>query len=203
MKNQIIKTPTKGKEYFGYSDADVVVSSKKHGDISSHLAAKDKSGMLETVSHVSIPNIESIKYNEKNANIAIKHQKAGKSKTLKLSFSDADTRNAVASEIGDLKGLNKNLTPENKMKPLLINGFIIAMVLLFTVALAGIANDAANGEIIEEFTGRRSGLKNLMASAATALGPIGVGVIGALGTIFLVSKTAKRWKNPANDVLLS
>ena len=203
MKNQIIKTATKGKEYFGYNDTDIVVSSKKHPDINAHIGAIEKKGMLETISHVPIANIQSIKYNEKNPNIVIKHLKNAKMKTFKLAFDSAETRNAVAADVGGMKGLSKNFTPENKIKPLLINGFIIAMVLLFTVALAGIANDAANGEVMEEFSGRRSGLKNLMATAATALGPIGVGIIGALGTIFMVSRTAKRWKNPANDVLMS
>ena len=203
MKNQVIKTPTKGKEYFGFTDADIVVSSKKHPDINSLIGSKDKSGLLETVSHITMDNVRGMQYNEKNSSLAIKHQKASKEKTFKITFGDAETRNSIAEGIGSAKGLNRNFTAEGKMKPLLANLFFIAIGVLVTAALAGIAHEAATGGEVQEFTGRRSGIKNLMASIATALGPIGVGVIGGLIVLALIWNAIKRWQNPANDILYS
>ena len=65
MKNQVIKNPTKGKEYFGYTDSDIIVSSKNHKDIESLKGSLEKSGMLETVTHIPISNVINLKYNEK------------------------------------------------------------------------------------------------------------------------------------------
>lgn len=155
---------------------DIVVSSKKHSDIDSLIGSIQKKGMLETISHIPLANVMNLKYNEKNSTLAIKHKKETKEKTFKITFGDASTRNSIASEIGQIRGLNKNFTAEGKMKPLLFSLFFILIAVLIAVAMTGIAYESANGGEIQEFTGRRSGLKNLMASIASAIGPIGVGI---------------------------
>ena len=203
MKNQIIKTPTKGKECFGFTDTDLVVSSKNHKDMDALLGAVQKKGMLETLSHIPMANIRQLKYNENNALLAIKHQKNSKDKTFKLSFQDSEARNAIANSISEIKGLSKSFTPEGKVKPLLINiGIIVFAAFMFT-AFTGMAHEVANGGEVAEFSGRRSGMKNLVANAAAAIGPIGVGIIGGLVVLALVWRAIKRWQNPANDVLFS
>jgi len=203
MKNQIIKNPTKGKEYFGYTDNDIVVSSKKHADIDSLLGSLQKKGMLETISHISMPNVLNLKYNEKDDALAIKHKKEAKEKTFKITFSDSETRNAIATEIAEIRGLNKNFTAESKMKPLLWSLVFILIGVIATAALTGIAYESNNGGEVQEFTGRRSGLKNLLASIASAIGPVGVGIIGGVVVLFMIWNAIKRWKNPANDILFS
>jgi hypothetical protein len=61
------------------------------------------------------------------------------------------------------------------------------------------AIDAQNGEEYVA-TGRRSGLKNLLASAVEAIGPTGVVAIGAVGMLYMLYKTYNRYNNPASDV---
>lgn len=203
MINTVIKTPTKSKEYFGYTDTDIIVSSKKHDDINSMVGAIEKSGMLETLSHIKLEDVTELKYNEKNGGLNIKHNKKGKNKSFKITFGDADTRNAIASGIGEKKGLSKSFTTEGKAKPLLISiGIALLAGLIFT-ALTGIAWESANGIEVEEFSGRRSGLKNILAKVASAIGPVGVGIIGGLVILFILFRAFKRWQNPANDVVYS
>jgi|GEM_PF-1764397 len=203
MKNQVIKTPTKGKEYFGFNDTDIVVSSKKHKSIDSLMGAIAKKGMLESIVHIPVNDISGIVYNQKNELINIKYNKGSKSKNFKITFDDAETRNAVASSLSEMKNLSKSETPESKIKPLLLNLLFAAIALLITVALTGTAYDAANGVEIEEFTGRRSGIKNLLVSISSALGPYGVGAIGGAITLFMLYRTFKRWQNPAMDIAYS
>ena len=203
MKNQVIKNPTKGKEYFGFTDSDIIVSSKRHNDISSLAGSLEKKGMLETIHHIPIDSISTIKYNENNSRVAIQHDISSKQRKFKITFDSTETRNAIANEIGQIRGLSKSFTAENKFIPLLLNIFFILIAILIATALTGIAYESANGGEIQEFTGRRSGIKNLLAKIASAIGPIGVGIIGGLAVLFFVWRAIKRWKNPANDILLS
>ena len=74
---------------------------------------------------------------------------------------------------------------------------------MLAVALTGIAYEASNGGEIQEFSGRRSGAKNLLAKIATSLGPIGAGIVGGLIVLYLIWRAIKRWQNPANEVIFS
>jgi len=201
MKNQVIKTPTRGKEYFGYTDNDIIVSSKQHNDINSLIAAVSNKGMLETITHIPIADVRSLQYNENNGLLKIKHQKGSKEKTFRLSFMQIPTRDIVANEIGEIKGLTRSLTTEGKMKPLLISLGITVAVVFFSVVLTGIAYEASVGGEAPEFSGRRSGIATIMTSIATAIGPIGMGIIGLLASGFSGWLALKRWQNPANDVV--
>ena len=120
MKNQVINTPTKGKEYFRFSDNDIVISSKKRTDFDAHLAAKDKSGMLETVHHIPMNDVKELTYNQKDELLKIKFNKKNKLKTFRITFSSSDVRNNIASSISDLKNFQEGSVPESKWKPLLI-----------------------------------------------------------------------------------
>ncbi len=203
MKNQIIKTPTKGKEYFGFNDTDIVVSGKKHDSMDSLLGSIGTKSILEPTTHIQIENISQIKYNENGALLTINHKSDDKNKKFGLSFSNSNIRNEVAENISQIKGMTKSVTSESKMKPLLINLFFILIGLMLAVALTGIAYETNNGGEIQEFSGRRSGTKNLLAKIATALGPIGAGIVGGLVVLYLIWRTIKRWKNPANEVIFS
>ena len=203
MKNQIIKTPTKGKEYFGFTDTDIVVSGKKHDSMDSLLNSIGTKSILEPTTHIKIDNISQIKYNEKGALLTINHKLDNKEKKYGLSFGNANTRNEIAENISHIKGLTKSITSESKIKPLLINLFFVLIGLMLAVALTGIAYEASNGGEIQEFSGRRSGAKNLLAKIATSLGPIGAGIVGGLIVLYLIWRAIKRWQNPANEVIFS
>jgi len=200
MKNQVIKTPTKGKEYFGFTDTDIVTSGKKHKSMESLLGSIGKKSILEPTTHIQIDNISQIKYNEKGSLLTINHKPEKKDKKFGISFSDSNTRNEIASSLGELKGLTKNITTEGKVKPLMINLFFVFIGLILAVALTGIAYDASNGGENQEFSGRRSGIKNLLAKIATTLGPIGAGIVGGLIVLYLIWRLIKRWQNPSNEI---
>ncbi len=203
MKNQVIKTPTKGKEYFGYNDTDIVVSGKKHDSMDSLLGSIGTKSILEPTTHIQIENVSQLKYNESGALLTINHKSGDKNKKFGLTFSNSNVRNEIAENISQIRGLTKGITSESKIKPLLINLFFILIGSMLAVALTGIAFEANNGGEIQEFTGRRSGTKNLLVKIATALGPIGVGIVGGLVVLYLIWRAIKRWRNPANEVIFS
>lgn len=203
MKNQVIKTPTKGKEYFGHTDTDIVISTKGQDDINALVAAKDKSGMLESVTHIPLSGLRGMTYNQHGAGITLKHLKKGKDKNFKITFGDSETRDSVANSLAAVNGFQQSETPESKWKPLLFKLFFVLVAGIVTAGLAGTAYEAANGGEIEHFTGRRSGMKNMAVKAATALGPIGVGVIGGAVIWYMLYSCVQRWKNPAMDIQLS
>jgi len=159
--------------------------------------------ILEPNTHIQIENISQLKYNEKGALLTINHKSDNKDKKFGLSFANSNTRNEIAENISKINGLTKGVTSESKIKPLLINLFFVLIGLMLVVALTGIAYEASNGGEIQEFSGRRSGTKNLLAKIATALGPIGAGIVGGLIVLYLIWRAIKRWQNPANEVIFS
>lgn len=199
MKNQIIPLGEENRKVFGFSDEQIIFSSKKHKTFESLLAATGKSGMLETVKIIPVAAVKEIIFNEKEENFTIKYNQNGKIKKDAVQLKNTDLRTAVVDELASLKDFSKSVVEESRTKPLLLNLLGVICIPIFTWIFRGMAVDAQNGEEYVA-TGRRSGLKNLLASAVEAIGPTGVLIIGLLGLAYMVYRTYNRYNKPASEV---
>ncbi|MEM6343898.1 MAG: hypothetical protein AAF927_08460 [Bacteroidota bacterium] len=202
MKNQIIKLEEKNRKVFGFSDENIIISSKGHSTFDSLLASAEKSGMLESVKVIPLHKVTLVKYNEKQASIQIRYEKDGKEKSESVTLDDASLQEAIVSEIGQVNNLNRSVAEESKMQPLLLNILALVLIPVFTWVARGMAIDAQNG-IEYQATGRRSGLKQLLASAVEFIGPTGVLILGLLGFAYMGYRTYQRYTKPAAEVTFS
>ncbi len=202
MKNQIIALEEKNRKIFGFTDEQIIVSSKGHNTMEALVAATEKSGILETVKVITIASVKELSYNEKDINFKIRYDKKGKIKKETVVFSEREWREPIAAEIAELIALKKTTTTESKIKPLLLNLAGAIAVGVITWGGRSMAIDLQNGEEYVA-TGRRSGLKQLMATAIEALGPNGVLIVGSVLVLLMFFKGFKRFTNPAMEVTYS
>lgn len=197
MKNQIIKLDEKDNKVFGFSDEQLIVSTKKHDSFSSLVTAINKSGMLETVRSIPMSSINEVMYNEKNESFEVKYDKNGKTKSMGFKLNDNTSREKIVKEIADVRGFNKSVLSESKTQPLLLNLLAIAFIGLATWVSRGMAIDAQQGGHFET-SGRRSGIKQLLVNAVEAIGPTGVTIIGILAFLYMIYVAYRRYNNPAS-----
>lgn len=199
MKNQIIPLGEDKRKVFGFSDEQIIVSTKGHSSFDALLAATNKSGILETVSTIPTKSMKEIVYNENEDTFTIRYNKDGKTKKDTFLLANVSSREAVVSEIASLKQLNKTVAAESKTKPLLLNLFWVLVIPAATWIFRGMAIDAQTGGHYEA-SGRRSGLGQLLANAVEAIGPLGVTIIGVLALLYMLKSTYDRYNNPASEV---
>ena len=200
MKNQIIPLRKEnGKvleiKIFGFSDQQIIFSSKKHSSFESLLASVEKSGLMEEVKTVPIDSVTEINFKKKEKYFTIKYDKNGKTKKEVVIFQDLSVREAIGESIASLKQLERTVVKESKTGPLLWNLLGIISMPVFIWAFRQMAIDAQNGE---QYTasGRNRGLKNLLNDIVEFVGPAGVTIIGILILIHLIYKTYTRYNNP-------
>ena len=199
MKNHVIHSSEKQQRSFGFDDNKIIISSKKHSSFEALLAATEKSGILETIKTINVREVSEISYNEKDYGFTIHHTIGGKTKKQSITLDNVDQREPIVSSLASLKEFKKSVSEESKLQPLLLNLLVVVLIPAGTWIFRGMAIDAQNGEEYVA-TGRRSGLKNLLASAVEAIGPTGVVAIGAVGMLYMLYKTYNRYNNPASDV---
>lgn len=202
MKNQLIPIDEKNTKSFGFSDDQLIFSSKNHDTFESLQAAVEKSGMLESVESIPMSSVKEVFYNEKSDTFIVRYDKKGKLKKKETNLADTTMRESVVAEIASLKQLSKSVTEESKTKPLIYNLLGMALISVLTFGFRAVALDAQNGEHYEA-TGRRSGIKQLVANAAEALGPTGVTVLGLLALLGMAYVTYRRYTNPASEIKYS
>ena len=198
MKNQIIQLEEKNRKVLGFTDEEIILSSKRHKTFDSLIESTKKSGILEKVKTIPLGSIKKLNFNEKDASFTISFNKEGQIKKDTVQLDDKSIRESLVSEIAEMNNLNKDVSSESKIKPLLLNLTGVVIISIFTWIFRGMAMDAQNGEHYVA-SGRRSGLKQLLANAVEALGPTGVTIIGALGLLYMLYTTYKRYNNPASE----
>jgi hypothetical protein len=196
MKNQIIQLGEENRKVFGFSDEQIVFSSKAHTTFESLQSATEKSGMLESVTTIPIETIKEIYFNEKDNTFTIKYDKADKIKKDIVVLKDINLRESIINELASLVGLAKNSVEESKTGPLIANLLGIIGIFIFTWFFRIQAINAQNGEHYIA-TGRGSGKTQLFADTIEAIGPMWITVLGVLGIIYMIYRTNKRYKNPA------
>ena len=109
MKNRII--PLGGKDYkvLGFSDEHIIFSSKGYGSFESLVAAKDKSGMLESVKTITVSSIKEVGFNERDETFNIKYDKGAKTKKETVLLENVSMRSSVVAAIASLKGFNRSV----------------------------------------------------------------------------------------------
>jgi hypothetical protein len=199
MKQTLIALDEKNQKTFGYDEQQIIISSKSHDTFESLQNAAVKSGLLESVTTIPVSDVTGLSFNEKESNFKIAYLKNGKAKSETILLSNNASRPSVVAELGNLKGFGKVVVEESKTKPLLMNVLGALFAGVVTYGLRYIAIDAQNG-IEYEATGRRSGIKNLISSAASALGPTGVAVLGIAVVAYIIYTAYKRYNNPASVI---
>lgn len=198
MKNQIVQLGEKNRKVFGFTDYQIVFSSKGHKTFDSLIESTKKSGVLETVKTIPMNSVKELNFNEKDETFTIKYEIDGTVKKDSVMLADKSIRESLVSEIAKINNLNKNVSSESKVKPLMYNLLGVVVIPVFTWVFRGMAINAQNGEHYVA-SGRRSGLKQLFANVIEALGPTGVTIIGLLGLLYMLYITYKRFNNPASE----
>ncbi len=200
MKNQIISLEEKNRKVFCLTDDQIITSTKRHKSIDALVAATKKSGLMETVQTIPLTAVKEIGFNEKDETFTIHYQKGAKAKKEHIQLAQLSLREPLVGELAALKNFSKEVTEESKTKPLLLNLLGVIAIPLFTWVFRDMAIDAQNG-IAYEASGRRSGLKSLLADFVEMIGPTGVLIIGLLGLGYMVYRTYNRFQNPAAEII--
>lgn len=202
MKNRIIKLDEKNFKVLGFSETQVIFSSKKHTSFDTLKDSVDNSGLLESVKSVLISSITLLSYNEKQQNFKIAYtNEKGKTKKKSLIVSDSKERELFVAEIASFKeGLKKSVISERKIKPLLGFSALIALIAVGGWWLRNIAINAEAGGHLEIERSRRSGILQLIIDGAESIGSTGVSIIVVLALLFALYKTYDRFTNPANEI---
>jgi len=202
MKNHIIPLDEEIFKVFGFSEEQIIFSSKEHHTFESLLSATAKQGMLESMRTIPVKSLQEIVFNEKDKTFTLKYDNKGKTKKQTVVLKNNDLRESVVVEIAALKQLNKTVIEESKTKPLLLNLLGVIIIPSFTWVFRGMAIDAENGQHYVA-SGRRSGANQLLANVVEAIGSTGITIIGLLGLILMIYITYKRYNNPASVVKYS
>lgn len=202
MKNHIIPLDEEIFKVFGFSEEQIIFSSKEHHTFESLLSATAKQGMLESMRTIPVKSLQEIVFNEKDKTFTLKYDNKGKTKKVTVVLKNNDLRESVVVEIAALKQLNKTVIEESKTKPLLLNLLGVIIIPSFTWVFRGMAIDAENGQHYVA-SGRRRGANQLLADVVEAIGSTGITIIGLLGLILMIYITYKRYNNPASVVKYS
>lgn len=199
MKNQIIPLQEKNRKVFGFSDEQIIFSSKGHKTFETLEHATVKAGMLETVTAIPVDTLKAIEYNETEEGFIIRYDKKGKIKKAAVNINNSELREKLVKGLASLKGFEKSIVEEKKTTPLLFNLFWVILIGGFTWIARGMAIDAENGEHFVA-TGRRSGIGQLVTNTIESIGPLWVTVIGIVCLSYTIFNTYKRYNNPANEI---
>ena len=200
MKNQLFALEEENRKVFGFTEEKIISSSKRHKTFDALIGATKKSGMLETVQTIHVVSVKKLDFNEKDESFTIHYLEGSKSKKDHVKLAEISLREPVVAALADLKNFKKEVKEESKTKPLLLNLLGVVAIPLFTWVMRDMAIDAQHG-IEYEASGRRSGLKNLLADFVEMIGPMGVTAIGVLGLAYMVYVTYNRYQNPAAEVV--
>lgn len=199
MKNEIIGLNDKEEKVMGITDDQIIVSSKRHKDMDSLLAATIKSGMLETIKVIPLTDLRELSYNKKDERLHLKYEKKGKQKSDSLLLTEVEMREPLAEYLAGTKNFSRQETQESTTKPLIINILITLAVPVFFWQFRDMAIAAQHGEHYEA-TGRRRGAAQFLANIVETLGPTWVTVIGAAVLVYMIYYTYQRFKKPSTIV---
>lgn len=198
MKNQIIRLNEKDKKVFGYSDTQLIFSSKGHKTFESLESAAIKPGMLETLKVINMESVKGIEYNESEEGFTVIYDKKGKNKKVGIGINDKSLRQNVVEEMASINGFTQSIEEESKNKYLLYNLFLVAITAVCTYVFRGMAIDAQHGEHYVA-TGRRRGLAQLLGNTVESIGPLWVTLIGLVILLYFCYKAYTRYSNPARE----
>lgn len=199
MRDQIITLAEENRKVFGYSEKQIITSTKKHSSFDSLYAAMNKSSMLEVVSVVPMESLQEISFNEKEDPFTITYDKNGASKKDSFLLEDVNNREAIVADLASIKNFKRNTTVESKAKPLAFNLVVLAVVVICTWGARNIALDAEAG-VQFEASGKRKALQNMVADAIGTIGPTWSMLIGAIGLVYMIYRTYSRYQNPATII---
>ncbi len=202
MKNQILPLGEETFKVMGFSDEQIIFSSKRHDTFEALLASSQKPGLLESLKTIPVNAIQEISYNEKDGSFTIKYSIYGKNKKDTVVLSDKGLRESVVAEIATFRKLNKAVSEESKTRPLILNLLGGALIIVFTIGFRWMAINAQHGEHYVA-TGRKRGIGQLLANTVEAIGPTWITIIGVLGLALMVYITYKRYNNPASEIKYS
>lgn len=200
MKNRIYKIDDSFSEVFGYTEKEIIISSKKHSSFESLLSSSKKSRVFERVKIIRLRSLKEIVYNEKGEFITFTYIYKNKIVDEDILLKNISSRVDIASDISKFSGFKRMVTNENRIMPLLKNIFYILLTVLFSFLFYFLADNASNGNHYVA-SGRRAGFKQLITDLVEFIGPNGVVIIGFLSLSFIVSRSYKRFSHPSLKII--
>ncbi len=175
------------------------IGSKKYTDLEKFQSAVQNTGFMSSAYSIPLDNISEIKYNDESTEVKFTYTNENdKKKNTSINFGDKATSNAFGDELGEQLGMNKSVTQEGKLMPLLINS-LLALGMIFLTYYVGTMNDTSE---LESSSSRRSrGKLAILRLIVDTLGQTAVLIIGGLISVFLIYLAYKRYTNPANEVV--
>ncbi len=196
MKNTVHLLDQKNPKTLGFNDELFITSSKHHTDFSALENAVAKSGLLETVKTFPLSSISKITMIDGDDSLKIEYSIDGKVKDQSFQFDNINAVHWVGDAIGKQQNMRLEEAPETTTMPLVINIGKIVLSIIATTVFIGMASDSAAG-VEEDFTGRRSGIKQLLYFFLGMMGPYVTGLVGAIVTGYFCYSAYTRYKSPS------
>jgi hypothetical protein len=187
---QNVPFPLEGGTYksFVFNNSKIIATSKKEPNVNELFDDSKKPGMLESRKYIDLSSINSITFNEAEANLKIEHSDGKDTFT----FDELPKMIQAGTYLGDTLGMTKTVESEKTITPLLWNIGGSALALAATV-YGGFFHHTGDLD-----GSRRKG--RLVALVFDTLGPIGSLLVGGAVTAYLIYTAKKRYDNPASLV---
>ena len=204
MRNQIIYLNEDKYKVFGYSNDQIIISSKEHSTFESLYESSSKSGMLESVKVIPMQSLKQVVLKDWADDwFTLEYTKKEKNKNFMVVLVDKEIRSIIINDISEINNFRKSVGEESKLKTLFINMLFVIGTSLFTLFAWNIATNAQNGTFHTSGRMRVRFIQNLIADISDVIGVVGVTSIGVIIVLYFVYNTITGYSNPAKEIKYS
>jgi len=196
VKNIVINTLNNYPRSLLVTEDELWLSDSKIKDINSF-----KNGIAgissDEVTVYKLIYFQKLKHNSKSEIVRIIYKVGNIVKKIKLEFNNQDEANVFFEFFGKKLGFRKSIEKEKKIKPLIINIFLLFSIVFFTYMICD-----PNNITSLTTSGKKGGIITLLFIFLHAtVGKYGIILIGTLIFVYSTYKLYRRFKNPANNMI--
>lgn len=191
------QTDNNYKKYVNFEEEGILLSMAKVKNYADFEKKKEKTGGVNFNWFIPIEKLSELSINEKSGYTNIVYiSNKGNEKKLKFTFQDKSEGLHATNGMASLYGLQRAEKKENKAIAFLLSVFPLALTLLFTWLIYGMAHEI---ETLGSFQSQENTSNNekLLALIAEKLGTMGTLSIGGVAAVFFGYRTVMRFMKPA------
>src|SRR5690606_26637537 len=129
-------------------------------------------GMLKMAFSIPLSSVKEISFNDTSGSARLKYiNEKGKEKKLNIGIGNKELCNQFGNYLGSKLGFTKTVATENKIKPLLLNTFLLLFTIGMTYFLATIRDTA---ELVETGSGSTRRKAEFLKLIVDTIGQTGV-----------------------------
>ena len=197
MENHVYDISGAHCKAFLLTNEEIWLSIHKQSNIEKFEKSASSTGTWRTGYKIQLQSIYEIEFNDKSESVKFRYV-AEKDKKLDIAFENKQEANAIVEYIATKLGLHKSTREENKLKPLLTNGFFLVIVVLGTIS---ISNKHDSSEITSSGSSRNRLGARIIGWLYDTIGPTGILIAGIVISLYILFRIYKRFTQPGTVVI--